>query len=82
MAEIPAPVQLKCDGCGRYYDSETDLAKLQVGATLHSLCRRCFETSTGPGDRSFDEARELYGLAPMSTAGLPPVVAPVVAARR
>ena len=66
MAEIPAPVQLKCDGCGRYYDDESDLAVLQVGSATHKLCRRCFATATGPGDRSFDQARELYGTAPMA----------------
>jgi hypothetical protein len=58
VPEIEPPKQLKCDGCGRYFDSDADLARTQIGANQNSFCRRCFSSATGPGwGRTFDEQR-------------------------
>lgn len=47
MPEIPPPVQLKCDGCGKYFDAVTDVATAQIGASSHKLCPSCWTTALG-----------------------------------
>lgn len=69
MPAIPAPVQLRCEGCNTYFDSHADLAPLQVGTALHKFCRRCFRTSTGPGDITFDDAQKFSREEPGAVAG-------------
>lgn len=77
MPEIAPPVQLKCDGCNTYFDSQTDLAPVQIGSSNHKFCRRCFQTSTGRDyAHTFEQAQEFSRERPG------PVAAPAASSAR
>jgi len=60
MAEVPAPVILKCDGCPTHFDDAADLAPARVGRDLLRFCRRCYVTALGVDNKiSFEQAQEL-----------------------
>lgn len=60
MAEVPAPVILKCYGCPRHFDDAVDLAPARVGRDLVQLCRSCYITALGRDEKiSFEDAQEL-----------------------
>lgn len=59
MAETPAPVVIKCDGCPRHYDDEADLAPARVGTAELRLCRRCYHTALGAPALTFEQSQDL-----------------------
>lgn len=60
MPEVSPPKILRCAGCNRAFDNESDLAPARVGASLHQLCRRCYLTSLGPDNTlTFELAQEM-----------------------
>lgn len=60
MPEIPAKVDLSCDGCRRHFNAAKDLAPARVGTQLLKLCQRCYVTALGPDNKlTFERAQEL-----------------------